>query len=309
VSPRGGGGALALLVIGPLGCAPAPSPAGWGSSEPTAQPAAAPAPASSAQRDADATSSTPDGSAAVAPPRASLVSLTLAGRPAFELPLDGTTFDPALIAVPAGASESAPRPLVVATHGAEDDVPTFCSVIVAAVADRAFVLCPRGKRVDRRDPPARARYFYANHLKLTEELEASVAAATTAFAPRLDPTRAVYLGYSQGAMMGALVLANDGSRFPRTVSIEGVYGSGQWSVDMGARYRRHGGERALFLCGGSLCATRARASARALGQGGSTLTTRIVQAPGGHTYGGPMADALARELSWIFDGDPRFAGP
>jgi predicted esterase len=253
-------------------------------------------------------------SAASAAARApsSLLTLTdLGGIQGFALPLADERFDPALVAVPRGPSPSptAPRPLVVATHGAEDDVAAFCGVVAAAVADRAFVLCPRGKRVDRRDPPDRARYFYENHLRLAEELADALAAAQTAFGASLDASRAVYLGYSQGAMMGALVLAKDGARFPRTVSIEGVYGSGQWTVDMGARYRKAGGERVLFLCGGSVCAEKARRAAAALGQGGSTLRTRIVQSGGGHTYAGSMAEALNRELGWIFDGDARFHAP
>lgn len=253
-------------------------------------------------------SSPPIASSSPAPPPP-LRRIEATGVTLLELPLDDPGFDPALLALPGATRQSSPAPLVVATHGAEDDAIAFCAVITRAVQGRAFVLCPRGKRVDRRVPREEARYFYENHLRLGDELDQAVRAATTAFGERLDAARAVYLGYSQGAMMGALLLAGRGRQFPRVVAVEGVYGSGRWTVDMGARFRRTGGERVLFVCGGSPCAEKARSSALALGEGSGAIATRVVQGPGGHTYDGPMADTLTRELPWIFGGDPRFADP
>ena len=107
--------------------------------------------------------------------------------------------------------------------------------------------------------------------------------------------------------MGALVVPRNPDQFPRALLVEGSYGLGRWNVEVGARFRRRGGERVAFVCGGWFCAEQARASAFTID--GASARTKVVRASGGHTYGGDVARAIDASFPWLVDGDPRFADP
>ena len=213
-------------------------------------------------------------------------------------------FSPAVLHVPSGERR---RPLVIGAHGAYDRADAFCHVLAGAVQGRAFVLCPRGKRTDARIAPAEASYFFPTHLWLEREIAAGIQALGEAYPEEIDTTRAVYVGFSQGAIMGALVVPRNPTQFPRALLVEGSYGLGQWNVETGARFRRHGGERVAFVCGGWFCAEQARASAFAIE--GRGARTKVIRAAGGHTYGGDVARSIVSVFPWVVDGDPRFADP
>ena len=219
-----------------------------------------------------------------------------------DLPVPG--FHPAVLHLPSGAGQKA---VVVGAHGAWDRADAFCDLLVALVRGRAFVLCPRGKRTDARASHESASYFFQTHLVLEAEVLAAMGALEAAYPDRVDPTRAVYAGFSQGAIMGAAVLVRNPGRFPRALLIEGAYGYGLWTADMGARYRRQGGERVLFVCGGWYCADQARTSAGTIE--GRGARTRVVKGSGGHTYGGDVARAAREAFPWLIEGDARFLGP
>lgn len=219
-----------------------------------------------------------------------------------DLPVEG--FFPAVLHVPAG---DGPRPLVVGAHGAYDRADSFCRVVASAVRGSAYVLCPRGKRTDARAEHAEASYFFPTHLWLEAEIAAGIEALGRAHGRRVDPARAVYVGFSQGAIMGALVVPRHPAQFPRAMLIEGSYGLGRWNVETGARFRRGGGERIAFVCGGWFCADQARTSALTIA--GPGARTEVVRAAGGHTYGGDVARAIEATFPWLVDGDPRFADP
>ena len=115
------------------------------------------------------------------------------------------------------------------------------------VESRGFVLCPRGRRVDSRVPHDQSVYYFPDHYWLTRVVYAAMDALSFRFAGRVDVSGAVYGGYSQGAIMGALMVAPDPARFPRALLVEG--GGGEWNVPIATEYLQGGGRRVAFVCG------------------------------------------------------------
>ena len=213
----------------------------------------------------------------------------------------------AVVSLPVGAR--GPRPVVVAAHGAGDRPEEQCRFWRGIVGDRAFVLCPRGFATNPHAPPDQTGYFYTTHHMLGEEVTAALRALGERFGGHVDLGSPVFAGFSQGAIMGALVLPSHPARFGRAVLVEGGYGLFQeWNRHVARRLRERGGERVLIACGRAACAREAEVSAGYMESEG--LRVRVVHAPGGgHTYGGAVGAEVAAAFAWVVEGDPRFAGP
>jgi len=248
-------------------------------------PAATPEPAATARRKP---------SPAVAP-RGRLSALDVAG------------FGPAVVWTP--PARARPYPLLVAAHGAGDRPEGHCELYGDVVGDDGIVLCPRGRRLDAREPYARAPCYFPDHHYLEAVIDASLAALLAREAGeergavRVDPEGAVFAGYSQGATMGALVVAGEPGRFARALLVEGGFGA--WNVAIAARYRAGGGRRVALVCGGLGCASSAAESARWLERGG--ILAQVTHVAGaGHTYGGAIAARLPEIFRWLVADDPRW---
>lgn len=213
--------------------------------------------------------------------------------------LDVPGFLPAVVVVPSG--RRAPRPLLVATHGAGGTPEEHCRRYAAIVAGRAFILCPRGRPLGRRDAPA--GYFYPNHLELGRELRSALDALARALPGEVDLHDVVYAGFSQGATMGALAIGLHPEPFTRLALVEG--GFSEWDLAAARRFHAAGGARVLFACGRPVCADGARQSARWLEREG--IATRLVDARGaGHTWEGAVGEGVRDAFSWLVEGDPRW---
>jgi predicted esterase len=161
----------------------------------------------------------------------------------------------------------------------------------------------RGRQVDDRVPFEQAAFYYPDHHWLGRALTSAIAALEARYGSRLDARRAAYVGFSQGAIMGALVLADKTTDLTVALLIEG--GAGEWSVARAKRYRRRGGERVLHMCGTLGCRRQALGATRYLERAG--VTARVEYLPGaGHTYGGSVEAALPQALEWLVAGDPRW---
>jgi predicted esterase len=215
-----------------------------------------------------------------------------------QLAVDG--FSPAVLVLPDRLD--APRPVLIAAHGAGDGPEWQCETWQAIVRGRGFILCPRGVRLNA-DPSAPSGYFYRNHFTLEREVLAAVAALKRAYAREADTSAIVYTGYSQGATMGVLMLVGHAEQFPRLILVEG--GNGDFSGAIARRYKEGGGVRVLFACGGAHCNGRAQRSAHALNA--QQVEARVAYAPGaGHTYGGAVAERVAQAFDWVVAGDARW---
>lgn len=206
----------------------------------------------------------------------------------------------ALAAVVADPGPGTRRPLLIATHGAGGSPEPYCRALGELLDGSAFVLCPRGRRVSRFDPEA-GGFYYPDHRALLAEVEAALAAFRAEYGDRANLERPVYFGFSQGATMGALVLAK--LRVRAAILVEGGYDV--FTVALARGFRAAGGERVLFGCGQATCAAKARASVDYLGRGG--VTARLAYAKGaGHRFGGAVEAEVAAALPWVLEGDARF---
>ena len=75
-------------------------------------------------------------------------------------------FLPAVLVVPAGTQ---PRPLLVAAHGAGGAPEWDCDYWSRLIADRAFVLCPRGTAM------SPGSFYFKQHYALGAEVAAATA--------------------------------------------------------------------------------------------------------------------------------------
>jgi hypothetical protein len=224
--------------------------------------------------------------------------------PFVELAVPG--YAPAVVSLPIGAE--GPRPVLVATQGNFDKPEWQCDMWRSVVQSRGFVLCPRGDRHPASPSPADPRHRYASNAALEKEIHAALSALKERFPEHVDAERAVYAGFSQGAIMGVPILSRNAAKFPRAVLIEGGYD--RWSADFVRLYSKGGGDRVLFACGQPLCARAAERSAKALGKG--DVEALVVHGEGeGHSYFGKVADQVRRAFAWVVASDPRWseAGP
>ncbi|MDI3284515.1 hypothetical protein [Polyangium sp. 15x6] len=214
---------------------------------------------------------------------------------------------PAVVSVPRGATSK--RPVLVVAHGAGDRPEWQCELWRGIVGDRAFILCPRGFPTNPYVPPEQTGYFFTTHHALGREITLALAALGERFPEHVDLEAPAYAGFSQGAIMGALLLPNHPARFARAALVEGGYGLfREWDIPTAERWRAHGGVRALLACGRDRCAAQARESAGRMRRGG--IDVRVIHAEGaGHSYGGVMEREVKAAFAWVIEGDRRWASP
>lgn len=203
-------------------------------------------------------------------------------------------FLPAVLVVPEGVGS---RPLVVAAHGAGGAPEWDCDYWSRLTLGRAFVLCPRGTRIN-----PRAGFYFRDHHALDAELTAAVAAARRGFS-RIAVGSGIYAGFSQGASMGSLIVARHANDFPYVILVEGFV---QLNVALGRSFVARGGQAVLFACGTRECAKAADVSSQAFGRAG--LRARVEHAVGaGHTASGQVEALVAANLPWLLAEDASWA--
>lgn len=214
-----------------------------------------------------------------------------------DLPVEGHL--PAVLALPTGDS---PRPLLVVAHGAGDKPEWQCEWWSVALAGRALVLCLRGSAMYPRKPDT--GFYFRDHYALGRELTAALRALERAHGTRIAAGAPVFAGFSQGAIMGALVAQERAPLFSRLMLIEGGYD--EWNVAGAKKLGR--GARVLFACGQSYCASHARTAMQWLSRAG--VEARLEHAPrAGHTYAGEVGERVREALPWLVDGDVRWGAP
>ncbi len=268
-------------------------PNGSGAPEPIIAPSAA-ALASSPSPTAPATGSMREVVEAAPPGPAPL----RASGPLVDLPVSG--FRDAVASVPMGATER--RPVLVALHGNYDQPESQCQVWRAITRAFPFILCTRG--IPRADAPkGEDRWTYGALGKVEQELEAGLKALTAAFPDHVHPGPVVFTGFSLGAILGARIIRKDPERYPRAVLVEGGYKS--WAPGNARKYAEAGGQRVLFACGQAACQHAAKTPVRWLDA--AKLPSRVViNGNIGHTYGGPVSEAIVGAWNWFVEGDERW---
>ncbi len=229
-----------------------------------------------------------------------------AENPLVALPVPG--FEEAVVSLPLGATE--PRPVVLALHGNFDRPDWQCSVWREITKGFPFVLCPRG--ILRRDVPRSwDRWEWASIERTDREIEAALAAMREKYADYLAPGPVLFTGFSLGAILALGIMERHPQQYGPVVLTEG--GENGWTK---ARVRKIFGElgdagssphaKVLFACGQQGCVGKSRALAKRLERYG--LSVRVVLGKGaGHTYDGPVADAILGEWPFLVEGDERFS--
>jgi pimeloyl-ACP methyl ester carboxylesterase len=277
-------GAWLVVAIGLCGC-----------QEPASQgPQGAPPPHLAAATSATA-STVPDVSAAPAVPAA-------VGGERF-VSLEVTGFDPAVVAVPVGARDR--RPIVIATHGNYDRPEWQCEVWAGILRHRTFVLCPRGVRRPDSPGPDDIRFTYTDNKALEKEVDAALAALrASTYAPYVAEGPVAWAGFSLGAIMGVAIAARRPADFSTLLLVEG--GVERFGEEAARAFAKGGGRRVLFACAQRGCVKLAAERARRLEAHG-LKTAAVDGGNAGHTYDGPVAEAVARALPALLADDPRFA--
>ena len=210
-------------------------------------------------------------------------------------------FADAVVSVPVGTVRR--RPVLVAVHGNFDRPEWQCQVWRGIVGDRGFVLCPRG--VARTDSPSPddVRFTFESGVKMAAELDAGRKALAERFPDWVDDGPIVYTGFSLGAITGVAYLLRDPADTPRAVLTEGSHD--RWTFAAASAFASKGGARVLFACGQPSCMSMSRSVAKLLSA--KKVDARVVHGEGvGHSYDGKVADAIATELAWLFEGDARW---
>ena len=205
-------------------------------------------------------------------------------------------FEPALLFAPGGA---APRPLVLAAHGAGGGPEWECEYWRRLTRERAFVLCLSGTPLG----GSYSGYYFRDHRALEREWIAAEQAARAA-EPRILAGSGIYAGFSQGATMGTALLAQHAAAFPYGVLIEGFM---PWNVAGARQFVHAGGRRLLFACGSKECAAVAKTSVHWFEV--AHAEARLEYARGaGHTPAGVVMEQIAAALPWLLEGDPEWHG-
>ena len=189
-----------------------------------------------------------------------------------------------------------PRPLLVVTHGAGGSPDWHCEFWKQRVRESAHLLCVRGKLINSRQGAA-GGYYYPEHSTLARWLDANIDAALEMLGERALSHQIGFVGYSQGASMGALALGKTRHHFRLAVWLEG--GFDHWSLRRAKTLQKRGLTFVALACGTSRCAERGRHLQKLLRQAG--VWTKLGGAPhAGHRpdaeVGRAAADALA--VAW-----------
>lgn len=205
------------------------------------------------------------------------------------------------VAPPLGSTE--PRPLLVAVHGAMDDPGLMCSAWRLIADVYPFVVCPGGSRVKK------DTYVWPSSAAIDQAVDEAIAAVRAKYGDRVSAGPAVYAAFSQGANMAGPVLgATKPGRFGRAVLTEGGYRAFE-TREAAAAFAKAGGERVLFTCSQSGCASwfegsRAQLARSAVARGRRAEdAVRVTYAgPYGHALPPAVRQAINEELPWVVEG-------
>lgn len=209
-----------------------------------------------------------------------------------ELPVPG--FEPAIVAVPLGAT--APRPIAVVIHGERDRAEWQCGSFRGLLGGQLFIVCPRGV------PLGDGGYGLGNFEDRIAELRGALAALKSRFGAHVAKSSVVLVGYAEGAALAAELLRQEPSFFSRVALVNGDVSS--LTPSAAKIFAERGGKRVLVYCLTDACESEATQRTLWLSHGG--VQTRVTKGGVGPFLDPAFIDALRGELPWLFEGDARF---
>jgi predicted esterase len=200
--------------------------------------------------------------------------------------------DLGFVAPPIGATDR--RPVVVAVHGMGDRPEWECGAWRAVFGPRPFILCPRGR-------PWQVNFAWRSSDHVRQSIDAILDAAVARFGAHVDRTHSVYVGFSQGAIMGARALRGETSLFSYAIFQEG-FDDALAGRPLGDALAKSGITRVLFGCSQGGCTTKRVPLRAALTRVG--IDARVNDAgPRGHTIDEVVVRSVRRDIPWLLGGD------
>ncbi len=211
-----------------------------------------------------------------------------------ELPVKG--FGPASVALPLGATT--PRPIVVVLHGTADRAEWQCGSFRGVLGGRVFILCPQGVQ-----SAQAGLYGLGSYDDATAELRAGLGALKARFGAHVAPSPVLLIGYGEGAAVAADLARQEPAFFARVALVNG--NPAMLTPSAIKIFSERGGKRVLFFCRDDEC--EASGTERALLLTRVGLGAKAVKADVGPYLDQRFTDALRGELSWLVEGDARWA--
>jgi len=216
-------------------------------------------------------------------------------------PVDG--FEAAAVRIPEAAGKKKWR-VAFAAHGAGGRGVDHCEYFDSRLASDVLLVCPAGTPLRRSEPDGGS--YFENHFTLRSELRAVKEALLRDWAGCVKEKEWLYIGYSQGATMGALALVDEKSDaklpFADLLLVEG--GGENWNLARSLFFAKASGHRVRLVCGTPSCSRRGRAAVSALRKAKLHAELRAVPG-GGHAYWGKMGDAITAEFEHLGYGTTR----
>ena len=186
--------------------------------------------------------------------------------------------------------------MVVGVHGAGDRAEWACGGWRLVTKSFAFVICPEGR-------PSGPVFVTADAKRLEGDIDAALAALRERFGAHVAPGKALYAGFSLGAIRAPQLLASS-KAFSHAVLLEGGYES--WSSASARAFHDNGGERALLVCAGKSCGAFAGV-AGLLRQAGVEVDVSSA-GTGRHNLDAEMIRFLGSAWPGLVSEDARWAG-
>lgn len=207
--------------------------------------------------------------------------------------LDIPDVPPPILVLPAS---TAPVPLLLGAHGAGGSPEWQCPWLSSLTATPTALLCLRGLPLSRGE----LAFYYPEHHSLGRWLAAALERVGADHGSRLAPPF-IYVGYSQGATMGALAIQTAPNAIPHLMLVEG--GLEGWTLARSRDFARAGGRKVYFACGTRSCNAKAERLRGAMTTAG--LEVRVGYAEGaGHTPLGPVEHYVREGLTWLLEATP-----
>lgn len=205
--------------------------------------------------------------------------------------------DLGFVAPPIGATD--PRPVVVAVHGMGDRPEWECGVWRAVFGPRPFIVCPRGR-------PWQVNFAWRSSDHVRQSIDAILDAAVARFGAHVDRTHSVYVGFSQGAIMGPRALRGEASLFSYAIFQEG-FDDALAGQPLDDALAKSGITRVLLGCSQGGCTTKRVPLRAALTRAG--IDARVNDAgPRGHTIDEVVVRSVRRDIPWLLGGDDVWSG-
>lgn len=227
----------------------------------------------------------------------------LEGAPLERLEVEGVPGAPAeyaYVALPVGARDK--RVVIVGVHGAGDRPDWSCTEWQAVTAGWAFVVCPIGSR----HPTDASAFLWSSAEEIASRADRAVRALRARHGAWVSDGPLIYGGWSQGASLGAQVVASRPGTYDRVVLVE----VGHTPLDanaVAAGLVAGGVRRAVVSCSSLNCRQFARNFEGAARRRG--LASRVNDVGlRGHWFDEPVFRTLGPTFVWMVEDEQRFAG-